>query len=773
MNAAAIELRHRMAVSRMIHQHEYSIVDFATHAFCDVVEGFEGPRGSVRRKKGHQDGRIMLRYIAQAIREGSPDVLFEKVLSWLVGHLDERNVTGYHMEVFVHFLHQGVRRELPESMHGFVDPIFEEVVGFIRRSSHSGTILRAHRRIAEWAVDRVMNILPEVKAAYGVSSMPKCKRDFELLVKEVARLMKAKSQTEMNRQFAGWLVDRLMNQVAYDMKVWHWSFLSLREAVVHCCGPEAGTAVSELFEMMADHSDRLAVAVELSGAASDIANDTANHLIQSGQPLGLLRKDEFITTTSMVNRELICQLAVINVSGSAEEQLEAMAELWAHEVVAKMPSQETSFLAANLKLLLEACQDKVSEAAGESFRDMIMRLVTVARRTESADRLAAAAEQIATDATQWAMDSLGASAQASRSCFRDIRLALAHVAGLLPAGPSSVNGFRFRQYLFHSVLPNDPATPQVMKQTYRRLVESIDEHLSEDDAKLIRAYFEDAMDCFDKYGRFNGIRRNISHFTEAAVERGYQSQPRHESLQRHGIEAGRRDGAFLLEKVIATAVVSGAQAERHLHEYFRQEQIRLSRLPGGVVVEFVRGLQEQVRDCPEVVTLLAGLAKTAPAYTTAMKLNVGSQELARAISESAMKQSPGYRERVGEHGLDACIRDNAVMIRGLAHWLENQPLDVVPFREWWMRRIGKNIRNLPEAVDSANLFSIVDVEGLKKHLVGHLDLEEYNFLSDYLHRVVHFDEDPTGQRGTGKSPTGRPIAVPNLTTSISFMDVGV
>lgn len=773
MNAAAIELRHRMNVSRMIQQQEYDIVDFATQAFCDVVEGFDGPRGSVRRKKGHQDGRIMLRYIAQGIREGSPEVLFEKVLSWLVGHLDERNVTGYHMEVFVHFLHQGVRRELSENMHGFVDPIFEEVIGFIRRSSHSGTILRAHRRIAEWAVDRVMNILPDIKAAYGVSSMPKCKRDFELLVKEIARLMKAKSQTEMNRHFASWLVDRLMNQVAYDVKVWHWSFLSLREAVVHCCGPEAGRSVSELFETMADHSDRLAVAVELSGAASEIANDTANHLIQSGQPLGLLRKDEFITVTSMVNRELICQLAVINVSGNAEEQLDAMAELWANEVVAKMPSQETSFLAANLKLLLEACQNKVSDAAAESFRDMIMRLVTVARRTESADRLAAAAEQIANDVTQWAMESMGASAKASRSCFRDIRLALAQVAGLLPSGPSSVNGFRFRQYLFNAVLPNDPATPQVMKQTYRRVVEAIDEHLGEDDAKLIRAYFEDSMDCFDKYGRLNGMRRNISHFTEAAVERGYQSQPRHESLQRHGIEAGRRDGAFLLEKVIATAVVSGAQAERQLHEYFRQEQIRLSRLPGGVVVEFVRGLQEQVRDCPEVVSLLAGLAKTAPAYTTAMKLNAHSVELARAISEAAMKQSPGYRERVGEHGLDACIRDNAVMIRGLAHWLDHQPLDVVPFREWWMRRIGKNIRNLPEAVDSANLFSILDVEGLKKQLVGQLDLEEYNFLSDYLHRVAHFEDEGAPRGGSSKGGAVRPITVPTMSTTLSFMDVGV
>jgi hypothetical protein len=102
-----------------------------------------------------------------------------------------------------------------------------------------------------------MDILPDVKAAYGVSSLPKCKRDFEFLVKEVARVMKAPSQAEMNEQFATWLTDRLVNQVAYSHEVWHWSFLAMREGVVQCCGPEAGSAVSQLFESMADHSQHL------------------------------------------------------------------------------------------------------------------------------------------------------------------------------------------------------------------------------------------------------------------------------------------------------------------------------------------------------------------------------------------------------------------------------------------------------------------------------------------------------------------------------------
>ncbi len=158
----------------------------------------------MRRKKGHQDGRIILRYIAQAVREGSCEILFEKVLSWLIGHLDASNVTGEHMEVFFHFLQQGVHRTLPSQMLPLVDDAFEEMMTFVRQASQSGTILRAHRRIAEFAADRVMDIMPDVKNKYGVASVPKCKRDFELLIKELARVMRTPSQTEMHKQFAGW-----------------------------------------------------------------------------------------------------------------------------------------------------------------------------------------------------------------------------------------------------------------------------------------------------------------------------------------------------------------------------------------------------------------------------------------------------------------------------------------------------------------------------------------------------------------------------------------
>ncbi len=768
----ALELRQRMVVSRMIAHNEYSIVDFATQAFCDIMGEFSAPKGSARRKKGHQDGRIMLRFMAQAIREGSSDIFFEKVLSWLVGHLDERNVSGRHMEVFVHFIHQGVLRELPENLHGFVDPIFEEVIDFIRLSSHSGTIQRAHRRIADFAATRVMELLPDTKAKYGAASAPKCKRDFELLVKEVARLMKAPSQAAMSMQFATWLIDRLMNQVSYTPEVWYWSFLALREGVVHCCGTEAGDAISPLLETMADHAPNLLEAVELTTAAGEIANASASLLIEMGEPLGLLRKDEFEKTVSMVNRELVGRLAAISASMVEEAQGPFLADLWCGEILPKMPSTSTKLLAANIKALVTAASAHVSKPVAEKFKEMLMRLVGVARRAEAAEKLSSLADEIAAEVADWATESFGSSASAVRACYSDVRLAIGQVVKLLPSGPSSVNGWQFRQYVTTLVLPNYAAAPSAMEQTYSRIVDCIQRHMTTEDARTASAYFTEAMGCFARFNRFNGVRRNLDQLTVGAVERGYQAAPRHETLARHGIEAGRRDGAFLLKKAILAAIVSGEQAEAHLHDYFRNEQVRLSGLPGGVVVEFVRGLQEQMHDYPEIVQLLVGLAKAAPGYTSAAKLSAHSLKLATEVSTRVVNQAPGYREKLSENGLEACIRDNSIMIRGLAYYLQVSPNDVTPMRDWWIRRIGKNIRAKPDASSNGAKCSTINLESIAHAFQSVLDHEEWEYVVDYLQTVFNPNRKEESTVRIAPSPSGMfglPISVPSSFSEIDFV----
>ena len=164
-------------------------------------------------------------------------------------------------------------------------------------------------------------------------------------------------------------------------------------------------------------------------------------------------------------------------------------------------------------------------------------------------------------------------------------------------------------------------TVGILKQVYDRVIRVLETHADSEDAKVARGYLDDAMGCFDRHAKLASVAAHADRFAISAVERGYQAAPRHESLERNGIKAGRRDGKLLIQKTIETAIIGGAAAEIALHEYFQVEQIRLSKLPGSVVVEFLRGLLEQLREYPEIAELLMGLASAAPAYTGAFRIN--------------------------------------------------------------------------------------------------------------------------------------------------------
>lgn len=772
--SASLELPHRMLISKLIQQSEFEIVDYATHAFCDITPGFDAPKGSLRRKKGHQDGRIILRYAAQAIREGSTEILFEKVLSWLVGHLDGGNVTGEHMEIFFHFIQQGARRELPPHAHPFIDTAFEEIIACVRQASYSSTIHKAHRRIAEYAVERIMAIMPDVKAKYGASSVPKCKRDLELLVKEVARLMKSQSPHEMKKQFANWLIERLVNQVEYSPEVWYWTFLAVREGIVDCCGPQAAVAVNDLFESMADNVHALLDSVKLTNMSGAISDAVAEKLLQRGESLGLLRSDEFQTNVSMVNRQLISELAILHACGSAESQVADVAAIWGQTVLAQMPSTNTSLLASNLKLLLEVVHEHLGEAVSKSFRVWIQQIVDVARRTEAVSRLTDVIDRVAVESANWAIDNFSPFMADRRASYRDVRLVLSKILALIPSGPAGVNGIQFRQYIAKYLLPNLTFNSGILQQVYERVIRITESHAQPDDAKLVRGYLEDAMTCFERHSRLHRIPAGGERLVNNAVERGYHANPRHESLQRNGMAAGRRDGKFLLEKVIETAIVGGPEAETQLHQYFFNEQVRLSKLPGRVVVEFLRGMMEHLRDFPEVSELLFGLTQAAPAYTGSIKINMHSKEWGEHISKAAVDKAPAYREQLGAVGLEACARDNAVMLRGLAHYLVQSPGDVADFKKWWRNRIGKNIRLKPENFESSGPCAKTNFNEVLAVFHNHLDPDESDAITAYMNQV--FEGRTSGSNSDQSSSNKRSflgVPAPATPPVTSYSDVGI
>ena len=181
-------------------------------------------------------------------------------------------------------------------------------------------------------------------------------------------------------------------------------------------------------------------------------------------------------------------------------------------------------------------------------------------------RLADVVDKVSIEAANWAIDNYSQFGADKRASHRDIRLVLSKIVTLIPSGPAGVNGYHFRSYVSKFLLPNLPFNVGILRQVYERVIRVLESHANPDDAKIARGYLDDAMSCFDRHAKLHMVTAHADKFAITAVERGYQASPRHESLERNGIKAGRRDGKFLVEKAIEAAIIGGPTAEVALHD---------------------------------------------------------------------------------------------------------------------------------------------------------------------------------------------------------------
>ena len=291
--------------------------------------------------------------------------------------------------------------------------------------------------------------------------------------------------------------------------------------------------MNDLFENLADNAESLQQAVKMSEKANEIADLAAVRLLERGETLGLLRSDEFQTAVSMANRQLISEIAVLHACGALDANTEHLSELWCNTVLPAMPSTQTSLLASNLKVLLEIVEGAWPTEVVAVFRTAVMQLVEVARRSESAMRLADVVDKVSMETADWAIDSFSQFAADRRASYRDVRLVLTKIITLIPSGPAGVNGHRFRAYLANMLLPNLPFNVSILRQVYDRAGRVLEAHASADDAKIMRGYLDEALPLFERHARLHAVAAHADRFAVSATERGYQVDPRHESLQRH------------------------------------------------------------------------------------------------------------------------------------------------------------------------------------------------------------------------------------------------
>jgi hypothetical protein len=741
-NAAALETERRLAVAAALSAAEPGVVTRATDAFCDSHPDFDAPAGSPRRAKGYRDGRILLRHVAQSVRDGSPEPLERRVLAWFVGHLDENNVTAGHIEVYLHFLLREAHAALPAAMHPFLDAVMLPAAAHCRNASASALLARRKGRIAEFAVDRMMKITADMASRYGSqSTMAKGRRDFEFLVEELAAALHEGDPAAARFRMVRWVTEQVMPFVDFPAEVWRWGFAALAEGVVKNCGPAAAMTAGPLLDELATRAPRMLSAVALRKAAPAIGDAAADELIRSGQVPALYAADEYRMAVSEADRHLLSEMAVLYAAGPTAaddpELTDRLAEVWCDGFLPRLPFADPAFQKANARALGIALRRLAEGPASEATSALLPRLADVARRAEAADRLIGVATEAADRAAAWCYGSLpgfqAADATGRRHGHRDLRLLMSRIVTLLPAGTADSHGDRFRAYVVDYLAPNLTRFPAgELTESLAALGREVAALAQPADAALVQGFLDAGAEAIAVHARLMGLAVPGSPAVEEALreaaQRSFRSNPADagKAGDPAAVENAMRDGRYLLARVARAAAVGGARGVEALRTWYRDEVAFHARMSGAALAGHVAVLAERLSAEPEAAALLEELARVAPAFSAGMKLYPLADKTAEGATRGVLARMPAYTTAIGQAGQAAAGRDNAITLRGLAACLLHHPGRPEQFRDWWRNRIGGRIVNRPPGLFAANR------DELCKALRPQLDPEEYRVVSDAL-----------------------------------------
>ncbi|HEY1065211.1 MAG TPA: hypothetical protein VGE52_03850, partial [Pirellulales bacterium] len=694
----------------------------AADAFCDARPRFEAPQGSPRRQKGYRDARLMIRYFVASIREGSFAPLRDKVLAWYVGHLDEEIVSGDDIEVFLRFIGQAAEAKLAPPAWPYFQELIEAAVALCRNAGVSGALRAKHRRIADSAVRRLLQVSPEFEQRHGAASLSKGKRDMEIFVQEFSKMLHSPSLDEIQIRVSSWLLEKLVPFVEGSADTWHWMFVSLREAVVERCGPAAGRRVGAVLNRIAENAERLvnaASAYRVAGAIGELGAELALQVVESP---GFDVENDFKPRLAQANRQLVCSLLTLYACGGFEQFPERLVEIWRREYQPELPVRTPDMQISALQSLLAAAQQKAPGLGVQVLQAGLGALAKAAKRCAAAHRLGALSADAIDQTTIWAATQLPVFANASPTVRReltlDLRLCLSYALQLVALGPGEPQTVAMRMWTARFLASTwGQWSWDGGNELLQALARSYSQAASPADYALLQPWFEEALKQLADSRRVQPLGGHFAAAGEAASQAFYQRHADHPTAATGGPAAAARDGRLLLDQMKQTLAL-GPGAELRLHAWFQDEIVGRSRLPGKLVNEFLDALKDEVRD-PNLAKLLAGLRARASSYTAAWALEREAESIAREATPRIMARLPEYAAKVGELGAASAGRDNATTLRRVALCLL-QPRDAsAEMQTWWQQSVGRYIATRPKDLFKVNL------EELKTGVMERLDSTEH------------------------------------------------
>ncbi len=738
--AMSLDMPHRIRLATLLRDHEYAIVDRATQAFCDATPEFEAPPGSLRRKKGHQDGRILLRYVGQCVREGSLAPLQDGVLSWLVGHLDDANVQGKHIEIFMHYLCLAVYQELPKWSHRPLQTVFEEAIEATRLASFSGVIHRGHRRIAQFVIDRMSVIFRERKEIAAAIGSPKCKRDLEILVKEFAKLMHGANHDLIVLGVTRWLCERLLSEVDYPAEVWYWTLQCLQEGITQCCGAEASFQAGDILEAVSDRIESILSSTQLLNQAGPVADLAATALMNEGVELGLHRTDELREQLVKGYRRLWEELAVLSAAGLLKRRPEWLSALWLDVADTAFPTRDVEFQPRFLKQMLLAGDSCLSESQRQWLRTSMKHIAEVARRQDQAQRLTEQTESWVKQSVRPGLWPRFGSPWEELDQIRQLQSFVAQITLSVQAPATESQTGNFRAWMVNHWI----SQPAFDLRAYQSRLQSLEQHrgaLENDLQDAVKPWLTEAQEVIART-LSNSRSRAVSIVdVRQAVDHAFDSVPNPTDSSKSR-KRGYRDGLILMRRLEDFALIGGDFGEQLALDYFQKEIIAQSRLRGALILRYLEGLRSACPQDSMLVRMMDSLIEALPRLTAAYRLYGQSQELATQISNRTLSQMPEYGEAIGADGRAACDRDNGIMLRGLCRFLLAESLDRQGFQTWWQERIGKFLATFPRHAESAELCASFNLNNTYQILEEALDRVEFSALRNLRQdrMASHFGE---------------------------------
>ncbi len=175
------------------------------------------------------------------------------------------------------------------------------------------------------------------------------------------------------------------------------------------------------------------------------------------------------------------------------------------------------------------------------------------------------------------------------------------------------------------------------------------------------------------------------------------------------------------------------------------------------MVEFLRGILEQLREYPEIAELLMGLAAVAPAYTVLTRSTNTAKPWRSVFQTASVNSSQAYKEQLGERGLEACISrqlGHAACACQLSAFLTG---DVTGFRAWWRKRIGQNIVARRETLRPIPRERKQNFNELINALWSQLDRDEAETIEMYLRQIFAVGQSNVATEKSGQNKRMVPI----------------